>query len=125
MGEIGRDVDAGDGDHPDARVAQLAGEQLRKLPVDQVAELLRATRFAAPCSLQSVLATSRTSNGSNWSFSLISEKFLSEMPHSNPALTSRTSSLKRLSDSISPVCMTTLSRSTRTWALRLTRPSCT
>ncbi|MND03969.1 hypothetical protein D3C83_240310 [compost metagenome] len=54
-----------------------------------------------------------------------SEKFFSDMPHSKPAFTSRTSSLKRFSESISPVWMTTLSRSTRTWALRFTTPSST
>src|SRR5687767_10568776 len=121
VGKIGRNVDPGDGDHADARVAQLARHELRELTLDQVAEFLRAT---LPL-LHSVRATSTTSNTSNWSFSLISEKFLSDMPHSKPAFTSLTSSLKRLSESMSPVWTTTLSRSTRTWALRFTTPSST
>src|SRR4029079_14578764 len=119
--DVGRHVDRGDGDHAHARVAQLQPDQIGDFPLDQVAQPLRA---ALP-SLHSVLATSTVSNTSNWSFSFTSVKFLSDMPHSKPALTSRTSSLKRLSESMSPVWMTTLSRSTRTWALRLTRPSCT
>src|SRR5205807_531542 len=81
---------------------------------DQIADFLRAPL----ASLHSDLATSCTSNTSSWSPSLMSEKFFSDRPHSKPALTSRASSLKRLSESMSPVWMTTLSRSTRTCALR-------
>src|SRR3974390_1135135 len=55
----------------------------------------------------------------------MSSLFLSGSRHSKPALASRTASLKRLSDSSSPVQITTLSRSRRALALRLTRPSST
>src|SRR4051812_12892101 len=125
MREVRRNVDRGDGDHADARIAQLALQELGELALHQVSQLLRATGGSPTGSLHSVLATSSTSNTSNWSFSLTSVKLLSDMPHSKPALTSRTSSLKRLSESISPVWMTTLSRSTRTCALRFTKPSST
>src|ERR1700682_5653454 len=47
------------------------------------------------------------------------------MPHSVPARTSPTSSLKRRSDSSAPSKITTLSRSTRIGLLRLTRHSVT
>ena len=46
-------------------------------------------------------------------------------PHSKPSLTSRASSLKRLSDSSSPVKTTTLLRSKRTRALRRMMPEVT
>src|SRR5712692_7117295 len=118
---VWRDVHRGDRYHADARVAQLAVKQVGQLALDQIADFLRT---ALPA-FHSVRATSRTSNTSNWSPSLMSEKFFREMPHSKPAFTSRTSSLKRFSASISPVWMTTLSRSKRTWALRLTMPSST
>src|ERR1700694_948086 len=121
MGHVGRDVDRRERHHADAGVAQLPQQQIGQLALDQVADFLRAPL----ASLHSDLATSCTSNTSNWSPSLMSEKFFSDMPHSKPALTSRASSLKRLSDSMSPVWMTTLSRSTRTCALRLTVPSST
>src|SRR6185436_5575764 len=47
------------------------------------------------------------------------------MPHSVPARTSLTSSLKRRRDSSAPSKITTLSRSTRIGLLRLTEPSVT
>jgi len=53
------------------------------------------------------------------------QKFFSDKPHSKPAFTSFTSSLKRLSESSSPVQTTTLLRSSRTDAPRLTSPSST
>src|SRR5205085_2160923 len=80
--EVGRHIDRGDGDHADARVTQLALQQPGELPLDQVAELLSATRISSSGPLHRLLATSSTSNTSNWSFSLRSLKFLSDMPHS-------------------------------------------
>src|SRR5258708_8858994 len=105
--QVRRHVDAGQRDHAYARVAQLALHQIRQLALDQVAQLLRAS-LALP---HNVRATSCTSNTSNWSFSWRSEKFLSDMPHSKPALTSRTSSLKRFSESMSPLVLPPLPRS--------------
>src|SRR5437588_876756 len=121
MGHVARDIHGRDGHHADPRVVQLPVKQIGQLALDQIADFLRAPL----ASLHSDLATSCTSNTSSWSPSLMSEKFFSDRPHSKPALTSRASSLKRLSDSMSPVWMTTLSRGTRTCALRLTAPSST
>src|SRR5204862_2747511 len=93
--KVRRDVDRRDGQHADARVAQLPGDEVREFALDQVAQFLRAARGPPGGALHNVLATSSTSKTSNWSFSFTSLKFLSDMPHSKPALTSRTSSSKR------------------------------
>src|SRR4029077_18371325 len=56
--DVGRDVDAGDCDHADPRVAQLALQEVGQFPLDQVAQLLRATRIPASGAFQRVRATS-------------------------------------------------------------------
>ncbi len=78
-----------------------------------------------PSRCYNVRDTSTISYTSSWSPFSTSLKFFTDRPHSNPAFTSRTSSLKRFSESSSPSCTTTLSRSTRILAPRLTVPSST
>src|SRR5579872_6373296 len=61
-------------------------------------------------------------NASKTSPSLMSLKFSIAMPHSYPSVTSRTSSLKRLSDASLPSYTTTLSRNKRMRESRVTLP---
>src|SRR5262245_57620944 len=119
MREIGRYIDGGNRHHPDAGIAYFPAQEIGQLSLDQVGHLAR------PPSAHNVLATSRTSNTSNWSPSLMSWKPLTERPTWKPDFTSRPSPLKRWTASSSPVCMPPLPRSPGTWAPRLPRPSCT
>src|SRR5579864_165997 len=124
--EIRRHVDARDGDGSYARVLDLVLQEVGKLALNLVAHPVRTLRDSLHARLSySVRDTSTISYTSSWSFGSMSLKFLIDRPHSKPALTSRTSSLKRFSESSSPSWMTTLSRSMRIRAPRRTRPSST
>ena len=79
------------------------------------AERLTPVRAAAAL-LQSVFWTWRVSNASSTSPTLTSWKPSSTTPHSRPASTSRTSSLKRRSEPMRPVQATVPSRTRRTSA---------
>ena len=126
MGVVRSHFDVGDGDHADARILELKPDDVGQLALNLLGDAAAAgeiswhgrarreelgARRQAPggypphpsrLTPHKVLATSTTSYTSSWSPTLRSSKFLSESPHSNPALTSRTSSLKRLRESSSP-----------------------
>src|SRR5690606_34129407 len=106
VGIVGRQLDTGDRDHAHARVLDFGAHQLGELVVHLFGDPHAAAHAARSMSRHdarrpphSVRATSLISNTSSWSPSLMSLKFFSDRPHSKPSRTSRTSSLKRLSES--------------------------
>src|SRR5688500_1606123 len=125
---VARELHAGERHQAHARVAHLESDQLGKAALDLLGDAGAASGAHAGGGAPrqaTVRATSTTSKTSIWSPTWMSLKFLIDKPHSNPAFTSRTSSLKRLSESSSPVCTTTPARMRRTAAPRRTTPSAT
>src|SRR5574340_816766 len=112
----------GDGQHADTRILHFLPDQFRQFALDLVGDTSRTREVLRHYSAR---ATSTTSNTSRMSPTWMSLKFFSDRPHSKLALTSLTSSLKRLSESSSPWWITTLLRMRRTPAPRLTTPSVT
>src|SRR3546814_10848066 len=107
MRHVTANLDLGNRDHADARVLHLKLQQVSQLTSDLFGYSITTGKVLGH---YRVLATSTTSNTSSVSPTWMSLKLLRDKPHSKLALISFTSSLKRLSDSSSPVWMTTLSR---------------
>src|SRR5574340_907528 len=87
------DLHLGDGQHADTRILHFLPDQFRQFALDLVGDTSRTREILRHYSDR---ATSTTSNTSRMSLTWMSLKFFSDRPHSKLALTSLTSSLKRL-----------------------------
>src|SRR6266576_5108798 len=125
--QIGGNVDLRHRDTAHARVFDLVDKEIAQLALNLIRHALCALRVPLHYVRRPyrVRDTSTISYTSRWSPFSISLKPRIDNPHSKPAFTSRTSSLKRFSESSSPSWITTLSRSKRIFAPRRTTPSST
>ena len=100
---------AGQSEHADAWIFKLVTDQIRQLALDLVGDAQRAREiFWHNASTREAIALQAARDFDDFvRFHLIPDldivEVLSESPHSKPALTSRTSSLKRFRESSSPV----------------------
>src|SRR5204863_422670 len=109
VSQVAGHLDRRDRDEPDTRVAHVGRQELRHGLPDQLGRAHAGV---------SERATSSTLYASIRSPTLMSLNPSIPMPHSKPSRTSRTSSLKRLSDAMPPSYTSTPSRITCTRAVR-------